>query len=298
VERIVIPGVPDGAALERASLLPSAPPLVAVAVTVAFSGEKCSRARIALCGLDSRPLRVLEAEAQVERTGADEAAQRKAAAEAARHAGLRSERSASTGYKRRLIELLTRRALRRALLQAREGQRPVRRQPRSRSTSRGLSSLSYFTSGRVELTVNGKPMRAEAEARTTLAGLLRREGLRGTKDVCGTGRCGACTVLLDGRPVLSCLTLAVRAQGRTVHTVEGLTTGKAGLLPAAFASKGAVHCGFCTPGMEMAARALFDSGPNPSEDDAKDALSGCLCPCQGAQLPLQAVLAADPRSAS
>ena len=298
VERILIPGVPDGAALERASLLPSAPPLVAVAVTVAFSGEKCSRARIALSGLDGRPGRVLEAEAQVERSAADDEAQRRAADQAARHAALRSERSASIDYKRHLVRLLTLRALRRALAQAREGWRPARPRPRGRPTPRGMSSLAYFTSGRVELTVNGKPLREEVEARTTLAGLLRRHGLKGTKDACGAGHCGACTVLLDGRPVLACLTLAVRAHGRSVHTVEGLTTPTAHALPAAFVEEGALHCGFCAPGMEMSAKGLLETCPGPSEEEVRDALAGCLCPCMGSARPLTAVLAAASRKAA
>src|SRR6185295_12252027 len=159
VERIFIPGAPDGAALERAALMPSAPALIAVAVTVAFSGEKCSRARIAIAGLDGRPARFLDAEAQVERTSADEEALGRAAEQAALLAPLRDDPMAGTDYKRHLVRVLTLRALRRALLQAREGQAPPRRSLRSRSTLRGVSPLPYFTSGRLELSVNGRPLR-------------------------------------------------------------------------------------------------------------------------------------------
>ena len=131
VQRILIPGPPDGAALERAAVLPSAPPLALVAVTVAFSGEKCSRARIALAGLRGRPHRVLDAEALVERTAADEEAIERAATEAARLAEVPEDGDeASTSYRRHLVRVLTRRALRRALEQARDATKRPR--PRAR----------------------------------------------------------------------------------------------------------------------------------------------------------------------
>jgi aerobic-type carbon monoxide dehydrogenase small subunit (CoxS/CutS family)/CO/xanthine dehydrogenase FAD-binding subunit len=282
VLRIVIPGAPDGSALERASPLPTAPPIVAVAVTVAFSGEKCSRARIALAGLTTRPARILDAEAQVERTAADEEALRRAADQAARLAPLRGDAQASEDHKRHLVRVLTQRGLRRALQEARTGRTARLSNPRTRPTVRGASSLPYFTSGRLELSVNGRPLRAEAEARTSLVEVLRRLGLHGTKDACGTGDCGACTVLLDGRPVNACLTLAVRAHGRSVHTVEGSSSARsAPSLTAAFVETGAFHCGFCAPATALATRALLEGVPDSGEDDARDALSGCLCPCTG-----------------
>jgi aerobic-type carbon monoxide dehydrogenase small subunit (CoxS/CutS family) len=142
-------------------------------------------------------------------------------------------------------------------------------------------------------------MRAEAEARTTLAELLRREGLHGVKDACGAGDCGACTVLLDGRPVLGCLTLAVRAHGRSVLTVEGLPGPRgAAAIPAAFLETGALHCGFCTPAMELATKALLDASPSPSLEEAQDALAGCACRCIGYARPLAAVTAAAGRKAA
>lgn len=298
IERIFIPGAPDGAALERASLLPSAPALLAVAVTVAFSGEKCSRARIALAGLDGRPARFLDAEAQVERTSADDEALQRAAEHAALLAPLRGDPMAGADYKRHLVRVLTLRALRRALHQARGGQIPERPRLRPRPTHRGASPLPYFTSGRLELSVNGRPLRAEAEARTSLVELLRREGLHGAKDACGTGRCGACAVLLDGRPVNACLTLAVRAHGRSVQTVEGMSPRSAASIPAVFAEAGALHCGFCAPAMELCTKALAERAPNPAEEEVQDALAGCLCPCTGYVRPLAAALAAASRKAA
>jgi aerobic-type carbon monoxide dehydrogenase small subunit (CoxS/CutS family) len=152
--------------------------------------------------------------------------------------------------------------------------------------------MPYFTSGRLEVSVNGRPLRGEAEARTTLQELLRGAGLFGVKAGCGAGRCGSCAVLLDGRPVLSCLTLAVRAQGRTVTTVEGLgTSERPHPLQAAFAEAGAAACGFCTPGLVLGARALLDAVPSPTEAEVRDALAG-LCRCTGYAKPVAAVLAA------
>jgi carbon-monoxide dehydrogenase small subunit len=155
---------------------------------------------------------------------------------------------------------------------------------------RGASSLPYFTSGRLELSVNGRPLRAEAEARTSLLELLRRHGLHGAKDACGAGECGACTVLLDGRPVSACLTLAVRAHGRSVQTVEGLSAATANpALATAFIEAEAFHCGFCAPGMELTTRALLEGAAPPDEQEARDALSGCLCACTGYGRALEAV---------
>jgi carbon-monoxide dehydrogenase small subunit len=141
--------------------------------------------------------------------------------------------------------------------------------------------MPNFTSGRLELSVNGRPLRAEAEARTTLAELLRGSGLWSVKAGCGGGRCGACAVLLDGRLVASCLTLAVRAQGRSVVTVEGLGTAeRPHPLQAAFVEASASPCGFCAPGHVLAARVLLDAVPQPSEAEVRDALAG-LCRCTG-----------------
>jgi aerobic-type carbon monoxide dehydrogenase small subunit (CoxS/CutS family)/CO/xanthine dehydrogenase FAD-binding subunit len=291
--RILIPGAPDGAALERAAPIPSAPPIVAVAVTVALSGEKCSRARIALTGLMGRPARQLEAEALIERTTAGEDALLRAADQLAAHARFRDDDRASAGYRRKAAHALSLRALRRAFRQARE--RPSLDIPRLRPAlpQRPPLSLPYFTSGRIELSVNGRPLRAEGEARTTLLELLRREGFRGAKDACEDGSCGACAVLLDGRPVNSCILLALRAQGRSVQTVEGLGSPDADRsVPAAFVGAGAFQCGYCTPAMEVCTKALLESIPDPTEDEARDALAGCLCRCTGYAKPVEAVLEA------
>ena len=289
---VMIPGARHGAALERAAALPSMPPLVAVAVTTTFSGEKLARVRLALTGLHGPPLRVIEAEAQLERTAGEEDVLEKAADLVCSHAPFRDDVWATAEDRRRIARPLTRRALRSALERGRRRETLDRARPRPLLPHRAPAPMPYFTSGRLELNVNGRVLRAEAEARTTLLELLRSAGIFGVKAGCSTGRCGACTVLLDGRPVASCLTLAVRAQGRTVLTIEGLGTAeRPHPLQAAFAEAGASQCGFCTPGLVLGARALLEAVPNPSEDEVRDAMSG-LCRCTGYARPVEVVLAA------
>ncbi len=143
----------------------------------------------------------------------------------------------------------------------------------------------------VSLDVNGQTHVLEIEAQETLLHVLReRLGLTGTKANCEEGECGACTVLLDNRPVNSCLLLAVRAQGFRIQTIEGLTSGgRHAALQAAFAQAGAIQCGYCTPGFLLAAAALLDGRPTPTEDEIVFALSGNICRCTGYHKILKAV---------
>jgi aerobic-type carbon monoxide dehydrogenase small subunit (CoxS/CutS family)/CO/xanthine dehydrogenase FAD-binding subunit len=290
VTAIALAGAPGGAALERLAPTPSAPPVVAVAATVTFAGENCTRARIVVTGLITRPARVLEAEAQIERTPADETAVTRALS-ALQRAPFRSDAQGTAGYRLRVARVLAARALRTAIERARHA--PAEDLPRARTTSapRPLPALPYFTSGRVEITVNGKPVRAEIEARTTLVEALRREGLTGAKDGCGEGQCGACTVILDGRPTLSCLTLALRAQGRSVQTVEGMTSGQTlHPLQNAFLEGSAVLCGYCTPALLLQARALVDAVRDPTREQVEAALAGVRCRCTGGVRAVEAIL--------
>jgi len=144
----------------------------------------------------------------------------------------------------------------------------------------------------VELEVNGFPYRREVAPDTTLLVFLREVlELTGTKWGCLTGDCGACTVLVNGEPVVSCLQLACQVSGHKVTTVEGLDkAGELNDLQAAFVSNGASQCGFCTPGMLMSAEALLQSNPNPSETEVREALSGNLCRCTGYNKIVDAVL--------
>jgi aerobic carbon-monoxide dehydrogenase small subunit len=135
----------------------------------------------------------------------------------------------------------------------------------------------------VHAMINGRPCAAEVEPRSTLLDFLRESlGMTGTKRGCEVGECGACTVLLDGVAVNSCLVLAVQIEGRSVVTVEGLSSGQ-DLTPLqeAFLDHDAVHCGFCTPGMLMSARHLLDEHPSPDEQEIRSAISGNLCRCTG-----------------
>ena len=143
----------------------------------------------------------------------------------------------------------------------------------------------------IALTVNGQPERATVPASMTLLELLREPlHLTGTKEGCGTGECGACTVLLDGAPVTACLVLAVEADGREVRTVEGeARDGELSALQKAFIDAGAVQCGFCTPGMIMSARALLERNPHPPDDEIVEAIAGNLCRCTGYEAIIQAI---------
>ena len=140
-----------------------------------------------------------------------------------------------------------------------------------------------MTDHTIALTVNGRRHRLVIDANKTLLDALRTDlDLTGTKHGCDLGECGACTVLLDGRPVLSCLTLALQVGERAVTTVEGLGDGaEADSLQVAFAELGAAQCGYCTPAMLLSARALLDAQPDPTADEINHALAGNLCRCTG-----------------
>lgn len=150
------------------------------------------------------------------------------------------------------------------------------------------------------MTVNGALETARVPAGLTLLEFLRgRLHLTGTKEGCAIGECGACTVLLDGKPVTACLVLAVEADGATVETVEGeAADGELSTLQQAFVEAGAVQCGFCTPGMIMAARGLLRRNPNPTSDEIVEAIAGNLCRCTGYEAIIDAVHRAARREAA
>jgi carbon-monoxide dehydrogenase small subunit len=143
----------------------------------------------------------------------------------------------------------------------------------------------------IQLTINGEPVEAAVSTNQTLVQFLRDDlGLTGTKHGCGLGDCGACTVILDGKAVNSCLVLAVQADGGEILTIEGLAeNGKLHPLQQAFVDKGAIQCGFCTPGMILSAKALLDEKPNPTELEIRTAISGNLCRCTGYQKIVEAI---------
>ena len=148
----------------------------------------------------------------------------------------------------------------------------------------------------IVLRVNGVDYELKAAVTATLADVLREElGLTGTKIMCNEGECGACTVLINRRPVLSCMTLAMDAQGKEIVTIEGLADSRTGDLhpiQVAFVENSGMQCGVCTPGMILSAKALLDENPSPSEEDVRWALSGNLCRCGNYRRISESVLAA------
>ena len=146
----------------------------------------------------------------------------------------------------------------------------------------------------INLKINGEPYEVSIKPNMTLLDFLRDEiGLTGTKKGCDTGQCGACTVLLDGKPINSCLVLAADANGKEILTVEGLNRdGQLHPLQETFIQEGAVQCGYCTSGMLLSAKALLDENPVPGEEEVKKAIAGNLCRCTGYVRIVKAVLMA------
>ena len=144
---------------------------------------------------------------------------------------------------------------------------------------------------KIELNLNNRKRTVEVQPEELLLDVLRKEfDFKGTKYGCGIGECGACTVIMNGKPVLSCQMLAAVADGQNIETIEGLADGnELHPMQQAFIDEGAVQCGFCTPGMVLTANALVKENPDPSTEDIKDALRGNLCRCTGYENIIQAV---------
>ena len=152
----------------------------------------------------------------------------------------------------------------------------------------------------VKIAVNGEEYELLVKPNELLIDLLRdRLDLTGTKEGCGTGDCGGCTVLVDGKPLNSCLTLALEVDGKNILTIEGLAQGgELHPLQKAFIDEGAVQCGFCTPGMILSAKALLDENPHPSEEEIKRGIAGNFCRCTGYKKIVKAIQTASLRLAS
>jgi aerobic-type carbon monoxide dehydrogenase small subunit (CoxS/CutS family) len=146
----------------------------------------------------------------------------------------------------------------------------------------------------ISFVLNGKTVKIEVDAWETALNVIRNQlGLKGTKEGCGIGECGACTILLDGKPVDSCLIAAPQLDGREIQTVEGFSKSEPlGPLQQEFLSCGSVQCGYCMPGMLMSSKALLETNPRPTREDIVEALSGNLCRCTGYMQILEAVEAA------
>jgi carbon-monoxide dehydrogenase small subunit len=144
----------------------------------------------------------------------------------------------------------------------------------------------------LRFTVNGEYYELEIKANRTLVDVLREDlGLTGTKKGCGSGKCGSCTVLLEGDPVNACLILAPQVNGKAILTIEGLADREPHPLQVAFAERGAIQCGYCTPGMILTAKALLDRNPRPDDLEIKAAISGNLCRCTGYSKIVEAIKA-------
>jgi carbon-monoxide dehydrogenase small subunit len=153
------------------------------------------------------------------------------------------------------------------------------------------------TTGRtIQVMINGQDRRIEVRPNELLADVLReRLGLTGTKIGCEAGDCGACTVLINGKPTLSCLTLAIECEDKEILTIEGLgdaATGELHPLQRAFVEHYGVQCGFCTPAMILTAKALLDRNPNPNENEIREAINGVICRCTGYVQIVESILAA------
>jgi carbon-monoxide dehydrogenase small subunit len=147
----------------------------------------------------------------------------------------------------------------------------------------------------IHIIVNGEEYHLEVKPNRVLLDVLREDlGLTGTKKGCGLGKCGACTILLDDRPIHSCLLLAAQADRREITTIEGIAAEDPHPLQTAFVEKGAVQCGFCTPGMINAAKALLDANPDPAEAEIKLAIAGNLCRCTGYNQIVSAIQSCTP----
>jgi len=146
----------------------------------------------------------------------------------------------------------------------------------------------------ITLTINGEDHKVEVENRRTLLDVLREDlHLLGTKKMCDMGECGSCTVLLDGKAVNACLVLAVDARGKKIETIEGVAReGRLHPIQEAFVARGAVQCGFCSPGIIMTTKAFLKKNPHPSEAEAKTAIAGNLCRCTGYVRIVEAILSA------
>lgn len=144
----------------------------------------------------------------------------------------------------------------------------------------------------ITFTLNNEKVSHVVKTNTTLLQMLREDfDLTGAKEGCGQGECGACTILLDGRPVNACLLLAVEAHGKKIMTIEGLSTGtKLDELQLSFIESGGLQCGYCTPGIIMAAKGFLMENPSPTEEEVKESISGSLCRCTGYKKIVEAIM--------
>jgi xanthine dehydrogenase iron-sulfur cluster and FAD-binding subunit A len=271
--------------------------VVNVAVVLDFepgTGGKLKRARIALGSVAPTIVRAAQAETYLAGRALDDEGIERAAELTAATARPITDIRASADYRRDMVRVMTARALRQLRAGAERAgwpERPVLLWGAHAHTN-GRAPAAPLVAGAIEFTLNGQPVRLQGVHGKTLLRALREDaGLTGTKEGCAEGECGACTVWLDGKAVMSCLVPAERAQGCEVVTVEGLNGPDGELHPVqqAFMEAAAVQCGYCTPGFLMSAAKLLEEVPQPTQDDIRQALTGNLCRCTGYYKILEAV---------
>ncbi|MFN8497815.1 MAG: FAD binding domain-containing protein [Anaerolineae bacterium] len=271
--------------------------VVNVAVVLTFDGDVVSDARIALGSVAPTVIRAAEAETLLKGRRLDDAAIVAAAEAAKRAARPIDDVRSPAAYRRHIVGVLTARALRRLRDgQEREGwpSEPALLWGGAEPYSGGDgASLAFDTAGVIETTVNGRAVSAPGVGLTLLDFLRDSLGLTGTKEGCAEGECGACTVFLDGVAIMACLAPAARAHGAQITTVEGLAAdGRLHPVQAEFAARGAVQCGYCTPGFLMSAAKLLEEHPDPTREQVETAITGNLCRCTGYYKIVEAIEAA------
>ncbi len=254
-----------------------------VAVLVEMAGTRCTRIRLAAGAVGPRPLRLHAVEELLEGKEINSDLVARAQETARSCVTPISDLRASADYRRRLVGVFLKRAIKHLSSSDDPVQRPVT--PSGRTPEVKTSPVATSSApGEVTFMLNGMQVTIDAERTPRLLDALRGPlRLTGTKEGCGEGECGACTVLVDGRAVLSCLCPAPEVEGREVRTIEGLVAQDNALSPVqrAFADHGGVQCGFCTPGMVLAATALLEANSDPTAEQIRTALLGNLCRCTG-----------------
>jgi len=272
----------------------------AAVVTLNDGGDTFQEVRLAVGPVAPTPFRARQAEEAL-RGAAIEAHTIAAALElAAQEAQPRTNpMRGSEAYRREMVKVLLRRAIERAVKEAQSSKLKVQSSMSDQgirgSGNQGMSDFLIPDFLTLTMTLNGEEVTVQVQPSAMLVEVLRDQlELMGTKVACGEGECGACTVLLDGKAVASCLVPALKVQGREVMTVEGLAPlGELHPLQKAFVEHGAVQCGYCTPGMLMSAKALLNHNPHPTEDEIRLAISGNLCRCTGYAKIVEAILEAS-----
>jgi putative selenate reductase molybdopterin-binding subunit len=268
---------------------PADEPIVAAVAVVRLEGSIVQEARVALTGVWSETVRLAEAPARLLGGPLDEDAIRSVAEAVEQEVAPKGDFLGSEPYRRVMAGLVTRRAL--SNLQGLRGFDGEGVLSASKDVDRELAGNDEGKPRRsIGLTINGEERTLTVSRTEQLLDALRRAGYTSVKYGCGTGDCGACTVLLDGLPVHSCQMRALDAEGREVTTVEALSRdGGLHPLQQAFIDAGAIQCGYCTPAQLLAAKALLDRNPSPTEAEIREALSGVLCRCTGYVKIVQAV---------